>query len=476
MFLYGSAFNGGSVTLDDVSILTQSNTAPSHPVAPSSRQYEFPLRPVGSVPAGSSPLRLITEAGGESSDCRGGCFDDLHKNGGHFSLDLKSTVRADVVAADSGVVVFTCLLASCQPALINGVSTGTGPVVVLYHGNGHFTEYREFTQNPSISVGQYVEKGAKIGDYIPGSTGSTSNNALHFQTRFNAAFQVGCTSAAGCYDSYRAAETAFQRANGWLPYAAGHNLSAESIPELKSITLGGIPLSAYQLNHNRNGIPVETPIGLPSGVQGTATPLNLGTFGADGATVTDAGAFFAEHSPAYLWSKILIPDDADYLSFDYMWTQKGDGDYLNVYFDGNLLFSSLGTDFVGTDFLSSGLIPLGNYRGLEGDLLFELFSVGDPNSSFVIRNVQLLAVPPLAATVPEPSGALLVAAAMLALGGLGAGSRRRWAAWLGDPLSVRRQLGAKSLEVDPRRGSRLPRPPEPRPSRRGRLRQPTAHL
>jgi hypothetical protein len=102
------------------------------------------------------------------------------------------------------------------------------------------------------------------------------------------------------------------------------------------------------------------------------------------------------------------------MSFDYLWPNPGDGDYLTVFFGNTLLFSSLGLDFASADFVSSGLIGIGEFASMTDQLLFWLNSVGDPNAEVDIRDLTFYSSS--ATAVPEPSSiALLVSAVGLYL-------------------------------------------------------------
>jgi hypothetical protein len=117
-----------------------------------------------------------------------------------------------------------------------------------------------------------------------------------------------------------------------------------------------------------------------------------------------------EGSPAYLWqSGSAIPTDAKYLRFDFLWNNKGDGDFLSVSFGDEVLFKFLGTSFDGSEFMNSGLIPISAFAGRTDQLLFMLNSTGGSNAQFSIRNVEFLT------SVPEPNPLWLLLVGMLML-------------------------------------------------------------
>jgi len=87
----------------------------------------------------------------------------------HKGLDLVSSNR-NIKAADAGTVTFA------------GTQSGYGNVVIVDHRNGYVTYYGHLSKI-SVSVGQRLEQGAKIG--IMGSTGRSTGTHLHFEIRKN---------------------------------------------------------------------------------------------------------------------------------------------------------------------------------------------------------------------------------------------------------------------------------------------------
>ena len=110
----------------------------------------------------------------------------------------------------------------------------------------------------------------------------------------------------------------------------------------------------------------------------------------------------------------MVPLNAAYIEFEYFWDSLGDGDWLSVYFGDTLLFSSLGIDFIGNDYLSSGLLWIGQFAGETDQLLFALNSVGDSNAELSIRNLRVFYAEP-ESSVPEPSTALLLLIGIISL-------------------------------------------------------------
>ena len=391
-------------------------TPPPPPAgAPPKMDFLLPLRGTNA----STTYEIITQIGGSSSDPRiltTQCgvsqpyADPCHTNGGYYSLDLKpiikgTTAPADVVAAASGVVVFSGLV-------------GGTPGLVIYNGNGYFTEYLEFSA-ATIGPG-WVDRGQTIGTYLDSNT-----SALHFQVKYNDALKdVPATT----YADYLVAQSAFLAANSSNPssvcsgaataYAKCLNLSSNTAePQrtaLSSVTLQGSPLSDYALRTTTSCVsgfsvcPQATDV--PTAKQPN-TPLPLIGFLAIDTTIAGSTAQMAEHSPAYLWSQVTIPQNAEFIAFEYFWDNKGDGDYLSVTFNGTLLFNYLGTNFDGSDFILANL-PIWQYSGQTGDLSFILNSVGDPNAVVRIRNMGFYTTVP---ETPIPSSILLFGSGIVIL-------------------------------------------------------------
>ncbi|MFE4712379.1 peptidoglycan DD-metalloendopeptidase family protein [Paenibacillus sp. NPDC056722] len=87
----------------------------------------------------------------------------------HKGVDLVSGNRS-IKASDAGTVSFA------------GVQSGYGNVVIINHNNGYETYYGHLS-SISVSQGQRLEKGAKIG--VMGSTGRSTGTHLHFEIRKN---------------------------------------------------------------------------------------------------------------------------------------------------------------------------------------------------------------------------------------------------------------------------------------------------
>lgn len=89
----------------------------------------------------------------------------------HPGLDIANKKAPNVVAADSGIVVYS----GC-------INWGYGCHVIIDHGNGYKTLYAHF-QQLFVKVGQSVGRGALIGQM--GSTGRSTGTHTHFEITKN---------------------------------------------------------------------------------------------------------------------------------------------------------------------------------------------------------------------------------------------------------------------------------------------------
>ncbi len=102
-------------------------------------------------------------------------YDSVGRSGMHKAIDIAGAgiYGANVVAADSGTVIFCCQ---------DGYGGGYGNYVVIDHGNGKSTLYAHMSA-VAVSHGQYVAKWQTVG-YV-GNTGYSTGPHLHFETRLN---------------------------------------------------------------------------------------------------------------------------------------------------------------------------------------------------------------------------------------------------------------------------------------------------
>lgn len=88
----------------------------------------------------------------------------------HLGVDLLAPTGTDILAADSGTVVFT------------GYKNSYGLLVIIEHGNG-FTTYYAHCSAVSVAAGDDVVKGQMIADV--GRTGNATGTHVHFEIRSN---------------------------------------------------------------------------------------------------------------------------------------------------------------------------------------------------------------------------------------------------------------------------------------------------
>lgn len=86
----------------------------------------------------------------------------------HFGVDLLAPAGTDIMAADTGTVVFT------------GYRNSYGLLVIVDHGNG-FSTYYAHCSAVSVKAGDNVQKGMKIADV--GRTGNATGTHVHFEIR-----------------------------------------------------------------------------------------------------------------------------------------------------------------------------------------------------------------------------------------------------------------------------------------------------
>lgn len=121
------------------------------------------------IPSRGSGELIWPTIGGYISSYQGYRWGSYHKG-----IDIARPSNRTIRAADNGVVVFA------------GWDGGYGNKVVINHNNGMKTVYAHLA-SISVSVGQTVPKGTKIG--VMGSTGNSTGIHLHFEVYKNGKLQ-----------------------------------------------------------------------------------------------------------------------------------------------------------------------------------------------------------------------------------------------------------------------------------------------
>jgi murein DD-endopeptidase MepM/ murein hydrolase activator NlpD len=147
------------------------------------RQWVIPVIPSGA--AGVSPSLY---GGGACSGSYGGIggtgafiwpstYHEIVGNDywdGHLAIDIRSGEGLPILAADSGVIVFS-----------GWATGGYGNMIMIDHQNGYHTLYAHLS-SVVAGCGQSVSKGSTIG--WGGSTGQSTGPHLHFEVRYNGGF------------------------------------------------------------------------------------------------------------------------------------------------------------------------------------------------------------------------------------------------------------------------------------------------
>lgn len=123
-----------------------------------------------------------------------------------------------------------------------------------------------------------------------------------------------------------------------------------------------------------------------------------------------------EASPGFIAWDMAFPSDMLTPAFNFMVLNKGDGDWLDLQFDGSVLWSSYGLDLL-ENTIYEGSFDSSLVAGKTGLLSFVLHSAGEPNARYFI-DIEDVTLP---SGVPEPS----TWAMMIAGFGLIGGSLRR---------------------------------------------------
>jgi len=98
-----------------------------------------------------------------------------------------------------------------------------------------------------------------------------------------------------------------------------------------------------------------------------------------------------EASSPFFMAQVDIPDDADFLTFEYNFSNSGDGDYAAVLLDDVPVWVLSGSSTKTGRLLDSGAIPVDGLRGPH-TLTVALYGVGQPNFEFTVQNFNVFGV------------------------------------------------------------------------------------
>lgn len=149
------------------------------------------------------------------------------------SIDFNRTNDlGDAVVASAGGTVTT---------VRNLGNTSYGKYVVVSHGGG-WTSYYAHLNSFSVSVGQSVARGQRIGTV--GSTGGSSGPHLHFEQRYNGSAQWPKFNGATVYyygtRSYTSGNCGGGAASGTVNTESGVNLNVRSGPSTSYSVVGSL--------------------------------------------------------------------------------------------------------------------------------------------------------------------------------------------------------------------------------------------
>ena len=93
----------------------------------------------------------------------------------------------------------------------------------------------------------------------------------------------------------------------------------------------------------------------------------------------------------YIELDVNVPEFVRYISFDYTFTNEGDGDYVYLFAEGESIWLMSGNDAQQGEIQSSGQIPLRMTAGAN-KLVVALYGVGEKNAEFEIKNLKFTTV------------------------------------------------------------------------------------
>ena len=86
---------------------------------------------------------------------------------------------------------------------------------------------------------------------------------------------------------------------------------------------------------------------------------------------------------------LTVPEKAQQMTFDFLFAQLGDGDWLTVSFNDTLLYNFLGKSFYGADYHQAE-VPIANFSGKTGVLTVTLHSANNTVSEVRVSNFKFL--------------------------------------------------------------------------------------
>ena len=197
----------------------------------------------------------------------------------HSGLDIAAPGGTPVYAAACGVISYIssgCVVGN------SSCGGGYGNYVVIRHSGGRTTLYAHLSRDV-VSLGDSVTTGQLIG-YV-GTTGSSTGNHLHFETRING-------QAVNPQLYVRGGQQSFLGATGGPIESEPQRVSALSSAEAASDTEERSSVGAAEADSQRSALPAEESA---SPVAGTKAPASAD---ADGSTpATGAGASTLAETP-----------------------------------------------------------------------------------------------------------------------------------------------------------------------------------
>ena len=215
-----------------------------------------------SLPLRGAPIVFNTEPGGAHKDPSDFYNPNHSKAKAYYSIDFDAKKDVEVVAAASGRVV------ASEVQTIEGEKQH---VVILYHGDGYFSEYREMSTRSELELYSMVEEGQKLGtlnennlsDLLDENGNREKGDHLHFQVKHNPEPGVAEVSINDTrFDDPNAADTLPQEfLNGFR--VKGLSVFDETADTLGKIRVDGKLFSDFVLKRDSNLPVVEKTTGKP---------------------------------------------------------------------------------------------------------------------------------------------------------------------------------------------------------------------